>query len=75
MSVTRLEDGKTIRLLFTTDLNLMASSESGLRFSINDFAAACENAEMKISTSKTEVLHLQRNLVQCSLQVGEVSLK
>ena len=30
---------------------------------------------MKISTSKTEVLHLLRNPVQCSLQVGGVSLK
>ena len=30
---------------------------------------------MKISTSKTEVLHLSRNPVQCSLQVGSVSLK
>ena len=30
---------------------------------------------MKISTSKTEVLHLSRNPVQCSLQVGGVSLK
>ena len=30
---------------------------------------------MKISTSKTEVLHLSRNLVQCSLHVGGVSLK
>ena len=30
---------------------------------------------MKISISKTEVLHLSRNLVQRSLQVGRVSLK
>ena len=39
------------------------------------FAAACDIARMKISTSKTEVLHLPRNSVQCSLQVGGVSLK
>ena len=32
-------------------------------------------AGMKMSTSKTDVLHLSRNLVQCSLQVGGVSLK
>ena len=30
---------------------------------------------MKISNSKTEVLHLLRNPVQCFLQVGGVSLK
>ena len=30
---------------------------------------------MKISTSKTEVLHISRNLVSCSLQVGGISLK
>ena len=30
---------------------------------------------MKISTAKTEVLHLSRKLVECSLQVGGVKLK
>ena len=30
---------------------------------------------MKISTTKTKLLHLLRNPVQCSLQVGGVSLK
>ena len=30
---------------------------------------------MKISASKTEILYLLRNPVECSLQVGEVSLK
>ena len=30
---------------------------------------------MKISTSKTEVLRLSRNLVQCSLQVDGVSIQ
>ena len=32
-------------------------------------------AGMKISTTKTEVLHLSRNPVQCSMQVGSVLLK
>ena len=63
------------KLLFTNDLVLLASFESGLRHTLNGFAAACGIAEMKISTSKTEVLHLLRNPVQCSLQVGGVSLK
>ena len=30
---------------------------------------------MNVNTFKTEVLHLSRNPVQCSLQVGCVSLK
>ena len=40
----------------------------------NGFAAACDKAEMKISTSKAQVLHISRNPVQCSV-VGGVSLK
>ena len=66
---------KISRLLFADDLVLLASSESGLQHTINGFAAACDIAGMKISTSKTEVLHLLRNPVQCSLQVSGVSLK
>ena len=42
---------------------------------IKCFAAACDIAGMKISTSKTEVLHLSRNPLQCFLQVGGVLLK
>ena len=66
---------KISRLLFADDLVLLASSESGLQHALNDFAAACDVAGMKISTSKTEVLHLLKTPVQCSLQVGGVSLK
>ena len=60
------------RLLFEDDLVLLASTEFGLQHALNGFAAACDIAGTKISTSKTEVHHLSRNLVQCSLQVGEV---
>ena len=42
---------------------------------LNGFATLCDIVGMKISTSKTEVLHLPRNLVQCSLQVGDASIK
>ena len=63
------------RLLFADDLVLLASSESGLQHALNGFAAACDIAGMEISTSKSEVLHLSRNSVQCPLQVGGVSLK
>ena len=64
-----------IRLLFADDLFLLTFSESGLQHALTYFAAACNIAGMKISTSKTEVLHLSRNPVQCFLQVGGVSLK
>ena len=66
---------KISRLLFANALVLLAFSQSGLQLAFNDFAAACDIAEMKISTSKTEVIHISRNAVQCSLQVGGVSLK
>ena len=38
-------------------------------------AAACGIAGMKISTPKTEELHLSSKPVQCPLQTGRVSLK
>ena len=63
---------KISRLLFADDLVLLALSESGLQHALNGFAAACDIAGMKISASKNEVLHLSRNPVQCSLQVGAV---
>ena len=66
---------KISRLLFTDDLVLLASSESGLQHALNSFAAACDIAGIKISTSKTEILHLSTNPVQCFLQVGGISLK
>jgi len=49
---------KINRLLFADDLILLSSTEYSLQRSLNDFAAACDNAGMKISTSKTEVLIL-----------------
>ena len=66
---------KNSQLLFADDLVLLASSESGLQHGLNGFAAACDIAGMKISTFKTEVLHLLINSVQRSLKVGRVSLK
>ena len=58
---------KTFWLLFADDLVFLASSESGLQHALNGFAAACDIVGMTISTSKTEVLHLSRNLVHCKL--------
>ena len=63
------------RLLFADNLVLLASYESGLKHALNGFAAACDIVGIKISTSKTENLHLLRNSVQSFLQVGGVSLK
>ena len=58
---------KISRLLFADNLVLLADTESGLQHALDGFAAACDYAEMKISTAKTEVLHLSRKPVQRSL--------
>jgi len=44
-------------------------------FALNDFAAACDIAGMKIDTIKTVILFLSRNPDQCSLRVRETTLK
>ena len=54
---------KISRLLFADDLVLLSSTESGLQRALNSFVDACNTAGMKISTAKTEVLHLSRNTV------------
>ena len=66
---------KISRLFFADDSVLLTSSESGLQHALNGFAAACDIAGMKTSTSNAKVLHLSRNLVQCFLLVGGASLK
>ena len=75
MSVFTIGRCKINRLLFADGLVLLASSESSLQNALNGFAAARDIATMKISVSKTEILHLSRNSVQCSMQVGGVPLK
>ena len=52
---------KISRLLFADDLVLLSFTESGLQRALNSFADAYNTAGMKISTAKTEVLHLSRN--------------
>ena len=66
---------KISRLLFADDLVLLSSTEFGLQRAINSFADACNTAGTKISTAKTEVLHLSRNPNQCVLQVNGATLK
>ena len=56
-------------------LVLLSSTESGLQRALHSFADACNTAGMKISTAKTEVLHLSRNPDQCLLQVNGATLK
>ena len=66
---------KVSRLLFADDLILLFSTKSGLQRALNSFADACNTAGMKISTAKTEVLHLSRNPDQCVLQVNGATMK
>ena len=62
-------------LLFADDLVLLSSTESGLQRALNSFADACNTARMKISSAKTEVLHLSRNPDQCVFQMNGATLK
>ncbi|KAK9539560.1 hypothetical protein VZT92_004659 [Zoarces viviparus] len=57
-------------LLFADDVVLLASSDRDLQHSLERFAAECEAAGMRVSTSKSEAMVLCRKPVDCSLQVG-----
>ena len=61
-------------LLFADDVVLLASSNQDLQRALGRFAAECEAAGMKISSSKSEAMVLDRKKVACPLQVGGVSL-
>ncbi|CAI5677887.1 unnamed protein product [Oreochromis niloticus] len=58
-------------LLFAYDVVLLASSGDGLRLALERFAAECEAAGMRISTSKSEAIVLSRKRVECPLRVGD----
>ncbi|KAK3542730.1 hypothetical protein QTP70_000090 [Hemibagrus guttatus] len=49
---------------------LLAPSSQDLQNALGRFAAECEAAEMRISTSKSEAMVLDRKKVACTLQVG-----
>ena len=66
---------KISRLLFADGLLLLSSAESVHQRALNSFADACNTAGMKISTAKTELLHLSRNPDQCVLKVNGATLK
>ncbi|TWW60624.1 R2 Retrovirus-related Pol polyprotein from type I retrotransposable element [Takifugu flavidus] len=67
----RLGDLRIGSLLFADDVVLLASSARDLQLSLDRFAAACEAAGMRISTSKSEAMVLDRKKVECLLRVKE----
>ena len=62
-------------LLFADDLALLSLSKSDLHYALDLFSDACLNAEMKISTAKTEIMCLSKHPVQCSFQTNGITLK
>jgi len=55
---------------FVDDVVLLASSGRDLQLSLKWFAAECEVAGMRISTSKSETMVLGQKRVECPLRVG-----
>ncbi|TWW62366.1 hypothetical protein D4764_04G0010130 [Takifugu flavidus] len=53
------------------DVALLASSARDLQLSLDQFAAECEAAGMRISTSKSETMVLSRKKIECLLRVKE----
>ncbi|TWW77678.1 hypothetical protein D4764_12G0010680 [Takifugu flavidus] len=58
-------------LLFADDVVLLASLACDLQESLDHFAAACDAAGMKISTSKFEAMVLNQKKVECLLWFKE----
>ena len=56
-------------LLYADDVILLASSVQDLQRALERFAAECEAAGMRISTSKSEIMVLSRKRVDCLLRV------
>ncbi|KAK3537481.1 hypothetical protein QTP70_012107 [Hemibagrus guttatus] len=52
------------------DVVLLASSSLDLQHALGHFAAECEAAGMRVSTSKSEAMVFDRKKVACTLQVG-----
>ena len=63
------------RLLFAYDFALLSSNKSDLQYALDRFSDACSNANMKISTAKTEIMCMSRHPVQCSFQTNRVTLQ
>ncbi len=61
---------RILSLLFADDVVLLAPSSRDLQHVLGRFAAECEAAGMRISTSKSEAMVLDRKKVACPLRVG-----
>ncbi|KAK3507223.1 hypothetical protein QTP70_011005 [Hemibagrus guttatus] len=63
-------DHRISSLSFADDVVLLAPSSLDLQHALGRFAAECEAAGMRVSTSKSEAMVLDRKKVACTLQVG-----
>ncbi|KAK3510349.1 hypothetical protein QTP70_004936 [Hemibagrus guttatus] len=63
-------DHRISSLIFADDVVLLAPSSLDLQHALGHFAAECEAAGMRVSTSKLEAMVLDRKKVACTLQVG-----
>ncbi|KAK3572192.1 hypothetical protein QTP86_025596, partial [Hemibagrus guttatus] len=63
-------DHRISSLIFADDVVLLASSGLDLQHALGRFAAECEAAGMRVSTSKSEAMVLDWKKVACTLQVG-----
>ena len=50
---------------------LLASSDRDIQTSLDRFGAECKAAGMRISTSKSESMFINRKRVECTLRVGD----
>ncbi|KAK3547092.1 hypothetical protein QTP86_011400 [Hemibagrus guttatus] len=66
----RFGDHRISSLIFADDVVLLASSSLDLQHALGRFAAECEAAGVRVSTSKSEAMVLDRKKVACTLQVG-----
>ncbi|KAK3538434.1 hypothetical protein QTP86_002334, partial [Hemibagrus guttatus] len=68
----RFGDHRISPLTFADDVVLLAPSTLDLQHALGCFAAECEAAGMRVSTSKSEAMVLDWKNVACTLQVGGV---
>ncbi|KAK3520789.1 hypothetical protein QTP70_032366 [Hemibagrus guttatus] len=66
----RFRDHRISSLIFADDVVLLAPTSLDLQHALGCFAAECEAAGMRVSTSKLEAMVLDRKKVACTLQIG-----
>ncbi|KAK3509762.1 hypothetical protein QTP70_008395 [Hemibagrus guttatus] len=66
----RFGDHRISSLIFADDVVLLAPSGMDLQHALGRFAAECEAAGMRVSTSKSKAMVLDQKKVACTLQVG-----